>query len=512
MLFNSYIFIFAFLPVTLLLFFLIGHYNRQAARFFLLVASIVFYGWSDYHLIFLLAFSIIVNFIINVFMIHAMKMSVRQKLLAGGVMFNLGMLGYFKYTDFFFRSLNSVFDFELPYLNIILPIGISFFTFTQIAFLVDNYRARVKSFRFVNYALFVTYFPHLIAGPIIHHKEVMPQLDNPSIFRFNYRNAVLALTLFSIGLFKKSVIADTLVAWVNPVFDLHVPHLMMIDAWMAALAYTLELYFDFSAYSDMAIALSLFLGIKLPINFYSPYQSVNIITFWRRWNITLSRFLRDYLYIPLGGNRKGSCRRYINLLITMLMGGLWHGAGWTFVVWGLLHGIYLCINHSWITCKNYMGIRSSSGWLVILLSRILTFISVVIAWVFFRAPDFSKASQILRAMFFEKVMLPSYWHLPAIVRMILEKCHIGFVSRQMLISHEAIVLIAALLLAVWCLPNPYQLLSRYSPALFSDHEEKIKRNGIEWRPTFVWNFYMAALFVAGIVSMQASSVFLYFRF
>ncbi len=515
MLFNSYGFIFFFLPITLFLFFFTAKYSRQVALGILFLASMVFYGWCNYHYALLLLFSIIVNFYIGKYIIDAHRKRVAQHILLGGIIFNLGLLGYFKYTDFFIENMNLAFHMRLHLLNIILPIGISFFTFTQIAFLVDSYRGLVQKYPFLNYALFVTYFPHLIAGPIIHHKEVMPQFNKNRTFQFNYRNFVLGLTLFSIGLFKKSILADNLSSYVGPIFDAHGVYISWIDAWTAALSYTLELYFDFSGYSDMAIGLSLFVGVKLPVNFYSPYKSVSIIEFWRRWNMTLSRFLRDYLYISLGGNRKGSIRRYVNLLATMVLGGLWHGASWTFVLWGSLHGFYLCINHGWSALKRYVGIYSSGGILVTTLSRLMTFMAVLIAWVFFRAPDVSKACAILHAMFFEKIMLPTYWHLPISVSLLLQQLHVGFSTDSVLVSHDAIMLFLLSSIIIWFLPNSYQLLKRYKPALLWGHEfstHTSKKRALVWRPSLVWNFFISFLFVFGVINIQASSVFLYFRF
>ena len=409
---------------------------------------------------------------------------------------------------------NLFFHTDVQLLNISLPIGISFFTFTQIAFLVDSYRGLVRNYNILNYSLFVTYFPHLIAGPIIHHKEVMPQFENRKTFKFNYRNIVLGLTIFAIGLFKKSVMADYLGSIVGPIFDIKLQHITTIDAWSAALAYTLELYFDFSGYSDMAIGLSLLIGIKLPINFFSPYKSVNIIEFWRRWNMTLSRFLRDYVYIPLGGNRHGSPRRYLNLMITMLLGGLWHGANWTFVIWGCLHGIYLCINHGWIALKKYLGIGAVNGFLFTIFSRMLTFLAVVIAWVFFRSPDFSKSYQILYAMFFERLTLPNPWCIPNAVRTFLQKLNISFSDEHTLVaSNKSIMLIFSALLIVWLLPNTYQVLRRYRPVLIFYHDKIVSNKKLPtWKPTLAWNFFISSFFVIGFLHIQSSSIFLYFRF
>jgi alginate O-acetyltransferase complex protein AlgI len=502
MLFNSYIFIFLFLPITLLLFFSFARYSHRAGLVVLFLASLIFYNWYDYRYTILLLFSISVNFITSKSILKSSQAN-RKYYFWFGIIFNLGLLGYFKYVNFFIDNVNVAFNTTLSIKNIALPIGISFFTFTQIAFLADIYRGFVHKYTFLNYALFVTYFPHLIAGPIIHHKEVMPQFNKNKTFKLNYHYFVLGLVFFSIGLFKKTVLADSLGLLVGPVFDTTTSYLAAADAWTAALAYSLELYFDFSGYSDMAIGLSLFIGVKLPVNFYSPYKAANIILFWRRWNMTLSRFLRDYLYIPLGGNRNGSFRRYVNLMLTMLLGGLWHGASWTFVLWGGLHGIYLCINHVWIILKNYLNIPKG-GFFFHSLSGFITFFAVFTAWVFFRATDLLKAKQILHAMFFEKMVLP-------FKLLFLNKATTFSPDPTQVTSYGSIFLIFISLTIVWLFPNTYQLLRKYKPALLV-YDEPMTKVGLQWKPTFLWNIFIVLILVLGIIHIQASSMFLYFRF
>ena len=286
-------------------------------------------------------------------------------------------------------NFNGIFGSNIPLPHIILPLGISFFTFTQIAFLVDAYRQEAKEYSLINYMLFVTYFPHLLAGPILHHKEMMPQFASKYNYVKNYRNIALGLFIFSIGLFKKVVIADTFAAWANVGFD-SATTLNLIEAWATSLSYTFQLYFDFSGYTDMAIGISLLFNIKLPINFNSPYKALSIQDFWRRWHITLSRFLRDYIYIPLGGNKKGNFRTYTNLMATFILGGFWHGAGWTFLFWGFLHGLSLAIHRLWQT----LGFKMWT-WL----AWLITFNFVNIAWVFFRAKEWDDALRILSSMF-----------------------------------------------------------------------------------------------------------------
>ena len=312
-----------------------------------------------------------------------------KQLLWFGIFFNIALLAYFKYTDFFLSNFNGIFGSNIPLVHIILPLGISFFTFTQIAFLVDAYKREVKEYDLLHYMLFVTYFPHLLAGPILHHKEMMPQFANKWNFAIRWKNFASGLFLFSIGLFKKVIIADFFADYAN-YFYADTINLDMLQAWAASLTYTLQLYFDFSGYTDMAIGVSLLFNIKLPINFNSPYKAVTIQDFWRRWHMTLSRFLRDYIYIPLGGNRHGGVRTSINLMATFIIGGIWHGAGWTYVFWGFLHGIALVINHIWKS----LGLK-----LPILAAWFLTFNFVNIAWVFFRAPTWDDAVNVLTTMF-----------------------------------------------------------------------------------------------------------------
>ena len=322
----------------------------------------------------------------------------KKSILIFGIVANLSLLGYFKYADFFIANLNIAISSNVNLLHLVLPLAISFFTFQQIAYLVDSYRGETKEYDFLNYALFVTFFPQLIAGPIVHHKEMMPQFASKWNMVKNYKNIALGLFIFSIGLFKKVVIADTFAVWATAGFDTATT-LNLIEAWATSLSYTFQLYFDFSGYTDMAIGISLMFNIKLPINFNSPYKATNIQDFWRRWHITLSRFLRDYVYIPLGGNKKGSFRTYSNLLATFVIGGLWHGAGWTFVFWGFLHGLALVIHRVWTN----LGFKMNT-----ILAWFITFNFVNIAWIFFRAKEWDDAIKVLSLMFsLDNVVLPN---------------------------------------------------------------------------------------------------------
>ena len=348
MLFNSYSFILIFLPIVIGGFYIFSRTDdRRSMVAFLTLSSLVFYGWWNPKYLLLILISILVNFFISCKIRPDSPLS--RPWLWIGVAFNLGLLGYFKYASFFVDVAASVSGMPWHIPGIVLPLAISFFTFQQIAYLVDTFRGDGTDQSFMDYCLFVTFFPQLIAGPIVHHKEMMPQFMDPQRFRFAASNLGLGLSVFFAGLFKKVIIADSMALYATPVFqaaETGVP-IGLIDGWGAALSYTFQLYFDFSGYTDMATGLALMFGIRLPVNFLSPYKAASIIDFWRRWHMTLSRFLRDYLYIPLGGNRQGPGRRMANLMLTMILGGLWHGAGWTFVLWGALHGIYLMINTLW---------------------------------------------------------------------------------------------------------------------------------------------------------------------
>jgi alginate O-acetyltransferase complex protein AlgI len=406
-LFTSGEFLFVYLPVTLAVFFLAARFlGKAAAAFWLVVASLAFYGyWRIEHTALLIG-SIAFNYLFGELILRARRTGggSPKALLTVAIAANLAALAYFKYADFFIRSVNDAAGADIPLLGVVLPLGISFFTFTQIAYLVDVYAGKVIERNPVHYALFVTYYPHLIAGPVLHHAEMMPQFRDPAIYRPQLRNFVIGLAFLIIGLAKKVLIADSVAPLANAAFGVdQAVTLTTFAAWLGVVAYTLQIYFDFSGYSDMAVGLSLLIGVRLPYNFNSPYQAWNITEFWRRWHMTLSRFLRDYLYVPLGGNRHGQLRRYINLMLTMLLGGLWHGASWTFVIWGGLHGFYLVVNHGWQwTRSRFAALRAREGgvsWAGRALSVAITLLCVMVAWVFFRAPDMNSATTILKSMF-----------------------------------------------------------------------------------------------------------------
>lgn len=402
MLFNSYIFIFAFLPVSFFIYFYLNQKGFSLlGKGFLIFCSLFFYAWWNPIYLPIILSSMLFNFLISRSLnIHIKNTdSYKKLLLFMGIAFNLTLLAFFKYADFFIENINFVTSSDIPTWNLVLPLAISFFTFQQIAYLVDTYRGESKEYDFLNYALFVTFFPQLIAGPIVHHKEMIPQFASKINLVKNYFHIALGLFIFSIGLFKKVVIADTFATWATNGFDI-ADKLYFIEAWITSLSYTFQLYFDFSGYTDMAIGAALLFNIKLPFNFNSPYKAVSIQDFWRRWHMTLSRFLKEYIYIPLGGNRLSPKRTYLNLLATFFLAGLWHGAGWTFIAWGLLHGFALIVHRAW--AKTNIKIPTLFAWF-------LTFNFINLSWVFFRAESFDDIVKVISGMIgFNGVLLPGF--------------------------------------------------------------------------------------------------------
>jgi D-alanyl-lipoteichoic acid acyltransferase DltB (MBOAT superfamily) len=405
MLFNSKEFIFGYLPVVLLAFYALGRVGPLWGAGWLAVASLFFYGWWNPSFLVLLVGSILFNYWCGsriVDLVSQNLMAQARGWLRFSIATNLAALVYYKYAGFLVGSLANLFQSSIHIPSILLPLGISFFTFTQIAYLVDAYQKKASRSNLLHYVLFVTYFPHLIAGPVLHHKEMMSQFSDSKIYRFSAARFEDGTLIFLLGLAKKTILADRFGTFAAPAFNAADDGkiVTMFAAWGAALAYTFQLYFDFSGYSDMAIGLGRMTNIELPLNFDSPYKSRSIVDFWRNWHITLSRFLRDYLYIPLGGNRHGEVRRYANLWITMILGGLWHGAGWTFVVWGAYHGGLLVVNNLWRSVSGRPNSASKAPQLpgMATVWWAVTFLSVVVGWVVFRAKTFSGAMILLKGM------------------------------------------------------------------------------------------------------------------
>ena len=487
MLFNSYEFIFLFLPITFFVYFWLNKKRLTiASKTWMVFASLFFYSWWNILYLPIILGSILFNFTVGSSIsrmqsIESKKRVSRKTLLVFGLVSNILLLGYFKYMDFFIANTNMVLGNNWDLMHIVLPLGISFFTFTQIAYLVDAYRNEVKEMDYLNYTLFVTFFPHLLAGPILHHKEMMPQFDSLKNKVMNYQNIAAGLFLFSIGLFKKVVIADTFATWTNAGFD-SAETLNMIEAWATSLSYTFQLYFDFSGYTDMALGVALLFNIRLPINFNSPYKALDIQDFWRRWHITLSRFLRDYIYIPLGGNRNGELRTYTNLFSVFLIGGLWHGASWMFIIWGALHGSAIVIHRAW---KSFgLSMNKYLGWFI-------TFNFINITWVFFRAREQDDALKVINGMFNGILLLPTIIS----ERFSILQNHFSFgeVYFEIEGNDETTFWLIGAFFSVLFLKNSAYLLNNFQPSI---------------RNSLLFLFFS----LAGLLNLMHVSEFLYFNF
>ena len=517
MLFNSPEFLFVFLPILLLVFFQLAGISQRLAASWLALGSLFFYAWWNPVYVLLLLCSIGFNYSVGRTLTQGNDVGSRRRtrLLTLGVTANLALLAYYKYANFFVDSVNLALGTHYALADIVLPLGISFFTFTQIAFLVDAARGKAKEFDPIHYGLFVTYFPHLIAGPVLHHGEMMPQFSQASTYRFSSEFFTVGLTTFVLGLFKKVVLADGIAPYAAPLFAAadQGTAVGLFQAWGGALSYTLQLYFDFSGYSDMAIGLSYMIGVRLPLNFNSPYKAISIADFWRRWHMTLSRFLRDYLYIPLGGNQKGPARRYVNLMLTMLLGGLWHGAGWTFVIWGGLHGLALVVHQAW------RGLRVRLGHNLAISTRAgrtasigLTFLVVVVGWVFFKASSLNAALLVLSGM----VGLHGI-SLPDMVAARLGPLGPWLASHGVLLTPGGgrdfamtFLWVIALLPMVFISPNTQQIMQRFKPTLDQQDSDHISR--LTWRCNTRWALAMAVVLALGLLSLTRPSEFLYFQF
>ncbi|MGK7938878.1 MAG: MBOAT family protein [Crocosphaera sp.] len=503
MLFNSTIFILGFLPLTLLGFWLLTKLRlTQGVMLWLLISSLGFYSyWNIFapagqgqtlQYIFLIIISVVINYSLGTEITRSPLFGQRAKiLLVLGTILNLSIIIYYKYANFFLDSLNAIFSTQYNLGSLILPLGISFYTFTQIAYLVDAYRGEIKEekYNLPTYSLFILFFPQLIAGPILRHDELIPQLRSLKSKIFSAKNLGLGLTFFIIGLSKKVIIADTLSPWVKTIFD-NASSLTFIEAWVGAISYTLQLYFDFSGYSDMAIGLGFMFNIVLPFNFNSPYKATSISDFWRRWHITLSNFLRDYLYIPLGGSRRGEIRRYANLIITMLLGGLWHGAGWTFVIWGGLHGLYLSINHGWR--KLNISLPQWLAWMI-------TFFSVIMGWVMFRSQSLSDGIEIIQTMIGMKgIVLPGepqgkLAFLNQFGLQLKSWSQLGYLPRFNDSKSLSFLILLGLMISVITLPNSQEITEKI----------QFKRR---------WALLLGVLATYCLLSLNRVSEFLYFQF
>ena len=481
MIFSSFEFIFLFLPLTFCLYFYLNKKRLTTlATGSLAFASLFFYSWWNIIYLPLILFSVIINYAFSFLMTKSTLY--KKTLLIFGLLFNVLLLGYFKYSDFFLQNINFVFDTNYSLLRLTLPLAVSFFTFQQIAFLVDSFKGYVVKHTFLNYIVFVTFFPQLIAGPIVHHKEMMPQFTKQRNKFINYKNIYLGIFIFSIGLFKKVVIADTFSIWASNGFDV-LEQLSLIEAWITSLSYTFQLYFDFSGYTDMAIGVALLFNIKLPLNFNSPYKATNIRDFWKRWHITLSRFLRDYVYIPIGGNKKGSFKMYCNLLATFLIGGMWHGAGWTFIFWGALHAMAIIFHRIW--CNTGVNLNKLLAWFV-------TFNFINISWIFFRAEQWEDAIKVLKGMFgFSGVVLPSIFQNISFLQG--NKIVIGEVFANFNSDTEITLWLLIALFICLFFKNSNEIVSFYKP------DNKIV-------------FFIVSIFTISLMNLDKNVDFIYFNF
>lgn len=505
MLFNSFVFLFLFLPLAVA-----GHraltrwWGIGPAVVFMAAASLVFYGWWDIRMLPIFLGSISGNYAAGMW-IRRWREAGKNRgafwVLAGSMAANLALLGYYKYLGFFCWNLRHVFGFDVSVPPVVLPIGISFYTFVQITYLVDNYQAPIRDPSPWRYTLFVSFFPHLLAGPIVHHRDLMPQFKGERFRSPDFGSVTAGLALLGVGLLKKTAVADNLAPVVGEIFRGAAAgeSLRCIEAWTGVVAYSLQIYFDFSGYSDMAIGMGMMFGIRLPLNFCSPYRATGIIDFWRRWHMTLSQFLRDYLYIPLGGNRGGALARYRNLMLTMLIGGLWHGANWTFVVWGGLHGVMLVANHLW----RAMRPAALPGWgLFRACSRGATFALVCVAWVFFRAETFAGAWHVLGAMFGQHG-----WGWPK------QGEWIGRCLKAGGIDGPTAALLIGALIAAQFFPNSGEIFLRLKPGSVGRWDAIAERQRWwQFAPDWRWALVAAAVFAAAFWAAPAVSEFIYFQF
>lgn len=519
MLFNSLGFLLLFLPITLLLFYKVIPPFSKVRIWWLVLASLFFYAWWKPVYLLLLTTSILCNYFLAQNIIEMPTHSKGKRyLLVLGVTFNLGLIAFFKYANFLVDSVNLVASTQFHLEKILLPLAISFFTFQQIAYLVDAYQEKIKQQNFSQYCLFVTFFPQLIAGPIVQHCEIIPQMSGTFLTNKKLvRNIAIGLSIFMIGLAKKIIIADTLAVPADKVFFAasNGLSLSLFEAWLGAFCYTFQLYFDFSGYSDMAIGLAQMFGIKLPVNFNSPYKATSIIEFWRRWHITLSRFLRDYLYIPLGGNKHGQFARYKNLMLTMLLGGLWHGAGWNFVIWGGMHGLYLIINHGW---RNLVkaGIKSKVPFQQVSY-QFITFMVVVLAWVVFRSDSLFTIGQMFKAMFgLEGISLPNRLGALGLANIpFLNSLGISFNGmfyNQLVTWSEIYYMLMIAAVLAFMMPNTQTLfrrVTRLQPGISSVSHAKV---WMLWRPTLMMGVATGILTVVCLCLLSKPSAFLYYNF
>lgn len=518
MIFHSPAFLFFFLPLVLSTYLVLERRFAPVATVgFLALASLFFYSWWNPYYLPLLLGSIAFNFSVGQYVAPEARGRYRREILAFAIAADVALLAVFKYADFAVLNVNWIAKTDFPVLRIVLPLAISFFTFQQIAYLVDSYQGKAPERSFTAYCLFITFFPHLIAGPIVHHREMMPQFSGLLVGRMRAHDKVwddlaIGFTLFAIGLIKKVTFADQFGIWADNAFRASDAgtQLSFIEAWLGATCFALQIYLDFSGYTDMALGLARLFGVKLPLNFNSPYKACSIIDFWRRWHMTLSRFLRDYLYYPLGGNRQGTFRRYLNLIAVMLIGGLWHGAAWTFVIWGGLHGLFLAINHGYraLVQRGFPAIPPFAGLL-------LTTFCVLLAWTFFRAETAESALRMVSGMLgLQGIALPIHWQ-PRFGTLVSELgLPIHFAALPAYSGGYQILWVVAGFLAMWLLPNSQELLRRFDPAFEPVPAPSRLAARVEWQPSVASGVAIAAvtLILTFVVLQGKAGEFIYFQF
>jgi D-alanyl-lipoteichoic acid acyltransferase DltB (MBOAT superfamily) len=493
MVFSSHSFI-LFLLVAVSCYWIAGRLNRGLAKYVVIAFSILFYAyWKPAYTLVLLG-SIVANFALARAILALSNRRLAVWLVVAGVAANLLTLGYYKYFAFLVTTLNVFVEHPLPVPDILLPIGISFFTFQQIGFLVDYHRGRVDTPRFSDYLFIVSFFPHSIAGPIVRIGELQPILVARSEWRLRADELAVGFTIFAIGLFKKTVLVDPIAQYIDALYlaAAQGQPIGFVDGWVAGTAYGFQIYFDFSGYSDMAIGLAYLFGVKLPVNFFSPYRAASIREFWRRWHITLSRFLRDYLFIPLGGSRHGLPRTVAALMVTMTLGGLWHGANWTFVVWGALHGAYLAANHAARRLDLAGRVPGRLRPVAKVLSVLLTFAAVSFAWVFFRADSMATALVLAQAM-------------------------LGFSGWHAVATSQLISMLPFYCLIVWAMPNTLEVFRDFRPAIHvEDYYAAIPptwaERSLRFDYSLRWATTAAAMFIVAWLAISNLSPFIYFQF
>lgn len=494
MLFNSYVFVLLFFPIVLIGYFSLNHFHRyNCAKLFLMIASLFFYGYFNRWYLLIIISSIILNYTFSIFMLKIPKEKsvLKKTVFVLSLTLNIGSLFFFKYYDFFISNINGMFNINIPLLNLMLPLGISFFTFQQLSYVIDSYKNEVPLYSFLDYALFVTYFPQLIAGPIVTHDEMVPQFADTEKKKFNADNFAKGLYAFAIGLAKKVIIADSFGLVVDSAFT-DVSVLGSLNALFVMLAYTFQIYFDFSGYCDMATGIGKMMNIDITINFNSPYKAINIVDFWKRWHITLTRFFTKYIYIPLGGNRKGSARTYINILTVFLVSGIWHGANWTFILWGILHGVANAVTR--LIDKNTSLFSKNKSPLMRFIFWLVTFIFINFTWIIFRADSISQALEFYKQLF-------SFNLTPINKEFIgsLRSDGLSLICYFIPIIGDYIVRFAPALLII---------LSLCYSTLIKNTNELIER----FKPGFIKSVITAVILVWCIMSFAGVSSFLYWNF